>query len=108
MWPFKKDEAEAVGAVIVQEVLIKEQEKAKKPETVCPPFGERIGELTRFGKTWLNLAEVSVIEFEPPDGCGCEVMFKNNDSQWHVRDEDALAIKTYLENFDSIRKQIDS
>lgn len=103
MWPWQKQEV--VGAVAVQEAPALKQEK---PKVICPPFGERIGQLTRFGKTWLDLNEISVIEFQPPDGCGCELMFKNNDTDWHVSDEDALAIQTYLETCDSIRKQVDS
>lgn len=82
----------------VIEVAVDLPEQGPRKIVACPPFGDRIGELTRFGKTWINLNEVSVIEFQPPDGCGCEVMFKNNKTEWHISEEDALAIKTYLEN----------
>jgi hypothetical protein len=34
------------------------------------PFGAQVGKLTRFGNTWIDIDEISIIEFDPPDG-GC-------------------------------------
>jgi len=72
-----------------------------------PPFGEKVGNLIRFGDTWLDLSELSVVEFNPPDGCGAEIMFRHNSTEWHLSDLDGRALRAYLESFDAIRKSVD-
>jgi hypothetical protein len=78
-----------------------------KPPKQLPPFGEKVGNLIRFGGTWLNLNEVSVIEFDPPDGCGAEVRFNHASKVWHIPNADGRALRAYLEGFDAVRKSVD-
>lgn len=67
-------------------------------DVVIPPFGHRCGNLTRFGSMWINLDDVSVIEFNPADGCGAEFQTKGaSDNLWHMDDQDAAALRIYLD-----------
>ena len=93
MWPLKDKVAET--------------KVAETPDIQCPPFGAQVAGLTQFGKTWINLNEVSVIEFDPPDGCGAECRFKEAKGVWHITDSDALAMRTYLEAFEQLKGQVD-
>jgi hypothetical protein len=77
------------------------------------PYGQRVGNLTRFGETWLNLDEILAIDFEPEDGCGCEIMMRGDgldglDNCWHVCSEDAKCLRLYLTDFEAIAKRVDA
>src|SRR6266576_1552622 len=100
MWPFSKKCEVEVGVVAV--------EVPAKKEVECPPFGSQVAGLVRFGDTWLNLNAISAIAFGPPDGCGAECRYKNSSHTWHFSQADGLAIRTYLENFEQIGKQVDN
>jgi hypothetical protein len=76
-------------------------------QPVSRPYGQRVGNLTRFGETWLNLEEISAIEFGPEDGCGCEIGFRNQEECWHVPLEDADCLRLYLTGFESIERRVD-
>jgi hypothetical protein len=100
-WSKKKVEP-AVGAVAIEE-----KPEPKKKEIQISPFGAQAHGLTRFGNTWINLSELSVLEFNPPDGCGAECYFKGQSGDWHFSDEDAAAMRQYLEGFESAQKAVD-
>lgn len=72
------------------------------------PYGQRVGNLTRFGETWLNLDAVTAIDFTPEDGCGCEVQLAGDESVWHLSEEDAHCLRAYLTGFEAIQKQVDA
>jgi hypothetical protein len=112
MWFDKKAKVEtsatvedhpAVAAAPVQEPVAPE-----KKSVVVPPYGFQAHGLTRFGNSWLNLDEVSVIEFDPPDGCGAECLFKGGGDEWHIPDADAAAIREYLNGLEAAGRTVDS
>lgn len=72
------------------------------------PHGQRVGNLTRFGETWINLNSIEALEFGPEDGCGCEIAFKETDESFHVTLEDAAALRAYLTGFESIQLSVDA
>jgi len=88
--------------VTVQEPTIEEQPEVEEAR----PFGARVGNLTRFGNVWLDLGQVSSIDFDPADGCGSEIGFKSTDEVLNICHEDSAALRSYLESFDSIRQQV--
>src|SRR5882762_5882402 len=99
MWWSKKQEAQN-APVAVQTVI---PEPVPEPKTVAiPPFGAQAHGLIRFGKSWLNLSEMVALEFDPPDGCGAECIFKGKKGSWHIPEEDAAALRSYLEGFENI------
>jgi hypothetical protein len=71
------------------------------------PYGQRVGKLTRFGETWLDLDQVQAIDFIPDDGCGCEIRFQDADI-WHLSNEDAQCLRVYLTGFESIERQVNA
>ena len=67
-------------------------------EKVAQTYGAKAGHLTQVGGSWVDIANLDVVEFDPPDGCGAEVMFKGNTKTiWHLSDADAQALRSYLE-----------
>ena len=55
------------------------------------------GNLLKFGKMLVNPADVVMIDFEPADGCGCEIgMRGGNEAPWHVSEESAQALAAVL------------
>ncbi len=69
------------------------------------PFGQRVGNLTRFGETWINVEVIESVTFQPADGCGCEVDTHN--STLHLSVEDAHCLRLYLTQLESIARQVD-
>lgn len=104
-WPFNKKGGSAVEEKSEIAVAVAVETKAA---VKCPPFGARVGNLTRFGTTWIDLDQVVAIDFEPSDGCGAECCFKNQSDDWHMSAADGLALQTYLESFDQIANQVDA
>lgn len=108
-WNKKEEEAVAENPTAIQiaipdAVVIQKQEP--KPIEI-PPFGTQAHGLIRFGKSWLNLSEMVALEFDPPDGCGAECIFKGKKGAWHIPEEDAAALRSYLEGFESAQKAVD-
>jgi hypothetical protein len=67
-------------------------------EKVAQTYGAKAGHLTQVGGSWVDIANLDVVEFDPPDGCGAEVMFKGNTKTiWHLSEADAQALRSYLE-----------
>jgi len=89
---------------VEEEPAVEEQPEVEEAR----PFGARVGNLTRFGNVWLDLGQVSSIDFDPADGCGSEIGFKSTDEVLHICHEDSAALRSYLESFDSIRQQVDA
>ena len=57
------------------------------------------GNLLKFGKMLVNPADVSVIDFEPADGCGSEIWFRGDSEHvLYVSDESAVALAFVLES----------
>jgi len=54
------------------------------------------GNLLKFGKMLVNPADVTVFDFEPADGCGCEIGIRGEDDVWHVSEESARALSGVL------------
>lgn len=73
------------------------------------PYGQRVGNLTRFGEVWLNMDEITIVDFEPADGCACEISLRGHGGEvaFHFNSEDAECLKAYLTGFESIQKQVD-
>ncbi len=70
------------------------------------PYGQRVGNLTRFGETWFDLDQIVAVEFNPEDGCGAEVAMRG-DECWHVPIEDAECLRAYLTGFESLQQRVD-
>jgi hypothetical protein len=71
------------------------------------PYGQRVGKLTRFGGTWLDLDRIEGVVFGPEDGCGSEVSLSGGD-RLHLSFEDAECLRVYLTAFESIQRDVDS
>lgn len=71
-------------------------------------WGARVGNLTQFGETWLDVADIQAVEFGPLDGCGCEVRFRGTGEQWHVPIEDAVCLKAYFTEMDQFRGRMEA
>lgn len=58
-------------------------------------YGEQAFGMTRFGNVWLTMSEVVATDFDPVDGCGAEVMYRNG-KKWHLNNDDAAALQKYM------------
>jgi len=110
MWPFTKVDEEEARVPEYSECVSRGEaptpapvQEEEKTETKVPEYGAQAHGLTKFGKTWIRLDEVQVIEFDPSDGCGAEVLFRGDEDEWHITNEDAAAIKEYLEGIGKVR-----
>jgi hypothetical protein len=104
MWPFNKIvEAAEAAAVAVDP----KPEPSEEKEIKIPEFGAQAHGLVQCGESWINFNDVSVIEFDPEDGCGSECRFRGSDEEWHFSDEDAAAMKAYLKGMASAGRSIE-
>jgi hypothetical protein len=103
----KKIEVPTVEVALKTQTLAKApvEESIPEPET---PYGAKVGKLIQFGKTWLDLSQLSVLEFDPPDGCGAECRFKDSGKSWHIPYKDAQVLHKYLEEFATVEKAVDA
>jgi hypothetical protein len=56
-----------------------------------------MGQLTRFGTVWLDIAKITSVQFDPPDGCGAEIAMEGDHEPLHLSDEDAAALGRFIE-----------
>ncbi len=65
-------------------------------EDPIPPYGDKIGRLTRFGGTWLALDDIQALEWDEDDEEFTMRFVGMGEDSWSVSGDDARALQEFL------------